>query len=116
MNAKSSQMATASVRKKRKGPANAAAGSSTSAGEERKGVPGLRGRRKLGLLASLPSMPLDILFEVDLNILLLHSVILHLLDPRSFETIRRFKARTDHQRLPKSSFEQVVFINMESCS
>jgi hypothetical protein len=116
MNAESSQMTTASVHKKRKGLANAAAGSSTSVVEERKRVPGLRGRRKLGLLANLPSMPLDILFEVNLNILLLHSIILHLLDPRSFETLRRFKARTDHQRLPKSSLEQVIFVNMESCS
>lgn len=63
MNAESSQMTGAAVRKKRKGSANAAAGPSTSS-EEPKGVPGLRGRRKLGFLASLPSMPLDILFEI----------------------------------------------------
>ena len=62
----SSQMATPSVRKKRKGLAmpNAIAGPSTSPADgERKGVPGLRGRRRLGLLASLPSLPLDILLR-----------------------------------------------------
>ena len=64
--AESSQMATARVRKKRNVQImdNAAAASpSTSSAEEPKRV---KGRRKIGMLASLPSMPLDILFEVNL--------------------------------------------------
>ena len=73
LDAESNQMATSSVRKKRKGPANAVAGPSTSHAEEHKGVLSLRGRRKLGLLAGLPNMPLDILFEVNLKFLLLQS-------------------------------------------
>ena len=71
LDAESSQMATSSVRKKRKGPANAVVGSSTSHAEEQKGVPSLRGRRKLGLLAGLPNLPLDILYEVNLKFLFL---------------------------------------------
>ena len=65
---------TASVRKKRKGPANAVAGPSTSRAEE---VPNLRGRRKIGLLAGLPNLPLDVLFEVNLKSLLLELSHLH---------------------------------------
>lgn len=65
------------VRKKRKGPAKSVAGPSTDQAEERKGVPSLRGRRKLGLLAGLPNLPLDILFEVNLKFLLLQSSHLH---------------------------------------
>lgn len=63
-----SQLATAPVRKKRKCQTmhNAAAGPSTSSAVKPNPVLGLRGRRKVGLLASLPSMPLDILFEVNL--------------------------------------------------
>ena len=64
LDAESSQMTT--VRKKRKGRANAVAGPSASHAEEHKGIPSLRGRRKLGLLAGLPNLPLDILFEVNL--------------------------------------------------
>ena len=69
MDAESSQMATARVRKKRNvqimdnAAAAAAASPSTSSAEEPKRV---KGRRKIGMLASLPSMPLDILFEVNL--------------------------------------------------
>lgn len=80
LDAESSQMVTASVRKKRKGPAmaNAVAGPSTSSAEEHnKGASGLRGRRKLGLLAGLPNLPLDILFEVNLKFLLLQSSYLY---------------------------------------
>ena len=79
LDSESSKMATASVRKKRKGPAmaNAVAGPSTSPAEGNKGVPGLRGRRKVGLLAGLPSLPLDILFEVNLKFLFLQSSHLH---------------------------------------
>ncbi|KAF8807884.1 hypothetical protein BYT27DRAFT_7099840 [Phlegmacium glaucopus] len=51
------------VRKKRKCQA-ITAGPSTSSAEKLNPVVGLRGRRKAGLLASLPSMPLDILFEI----------------------------------------------------
>ena len=79
LDAESSRMVTASVRKKRKGPAmaNVAAGPSTSHTEDHKGVPSLRGRRKLGLLAGLPNLPLDILFEVNPKCLLLQSSHLH---------------------------------------
>ena len=70
LDAESSQMAP-SVRKKRKGLANAVAGPSTNHAEEQKGAPSLRGRRKLGLLAGLPNLPLDILFEVNLKFMLL---------------------------------------------
>jgi hypothetical protein len=74
LDAESSQMATALVRKKRKRPAmaNAVAGPSKNPAEEPK-----RGRRKLGLLAGLPNLPLDILFEVNLKFLLLQSSHLH---------------------------------------
>lgn len=67
MKAESSQIAAAPVRKKRKIQAigNATAGPSTNSTEKSK-VPGVRGRRKTGLLASLPSMPLDILFEANI--------------------------------------------------
>jgi hypothetical protein len=66
MDAESSRMATAPVRKKRNVRImdNAAAGPSTSSAEQHKRV---KGRRKIGMLASLPSMPLDILFEVNLR-------------------------------------------------
>jgi hypothetical protein len=77
LDAESSQMATASVRKKRKRPAmaDAVAGPSKSPAEEHN--KGLRGRRKLGLLAGLPNLPLDILFEVNLKFLLLQSSHIH---------------------------------------
>ena len=79
LGAESSQMATVSVRKKRKASAkaNAVAGPSRSHAEEHKDVPALRGRRKLGLLAGLPNLPLDILFEVNLKFLFLQSSHLH---------------------------------------
>lgn len=75
LDAESSQMATALVRKKRKRPAmaNAVAGPSKNPAEEHN----KRGRRKLGLLAGLPNLPLDILFEVNLKFFLLQSSHLH---------------------------------------
>jgi hypothetical protein len=77
LDAGSCQMVTASVRKKRKSPANAVTGPSTSHAEEHRGVASLRGRRKLGLLAGLPNLPLDLLFEVNPKFLLLQSSHLH---------------------------------------